>query len=174
VSVAAETWGAALYGQPCRECGFDWLLSPAAAIGRVREASEQLRRHTASASGHERVAPRTWSVAEYVSHVADNLRNWAERLQVARLDGVMTVGGYDPDELARARGYDAIPLATATWALEVGVPIWADVAETAVAETVVLEHATRGPQHADDVARNNCHDVAHHLWDIEQILSGGP
>lgn len=27
-----EAWGAALYGNPCRECGFDWSISPQDAI----------------------------------------------------------------------------------------------------------------------------------------------
>jgi hypothetical protein len=30
-----EKWGADLYGDPCRECGFGWDLSPAQAVASV-------------------------------------------------------------------------------------------------------------------------------------------
>jgi hypothetical protein len=36
--------------------------------------------------------------------------------------------------------------------------------------TAVLQHATRGTQRAEDVARNNAHDGYHQAWDIERIL----
>jgi hypothetical protein len=42
--------------------------------------------------------------------------------------------------------------------------------ETALASGVVLQHAARGAQRAEDVARNNAHDAHHHLWDIDRIL----
>jgi hypothetical protein len=38
---------------------------------------------------------------------------------------------------------------------------------------VVLQHATRGAQRAEDVARNNAHDAHHHLWDIDRTLRTG-
>jgi hypothetical protein len=43
-------------------------------------------------------------------------------------------------------------------------------AEIALARGVVLQHATRGAQRAEDVARNNAHDAHHHLWDIDRTL----
>jgi hypothetical protein len=46
-------------------------------------------------------------------------------------------------------------------------------AEIALARGVVLQHATRGAQRAEDVARNNAHDAHHHLWDIDRILRAG-
>ena len=76
-----ETWGAARYGDPCRECGFGFGLTPDQAMAAVR----------------------------------------------------------------------AVPVAFAE-------------------RQVVLQHATRGPQRAEDVARNNAHDARHHLWDIDRIL----
>ncbi|MFC3987986.1 hypothetical protein [Actinoplanes siamensis] len=38
-------------------------------------------------------------------------------------------------------------------------------------EQAELHHVTRGVQRAADVARNNCHDAYHHLWDIRMILA---
>ncbi len=81
--------------------------------------------------------------------------------------------GYDPDLLSRARHYNDVSLAGALWSLRWAVDAWTQSAEVALARGVVLQHATRGAQRAEDVARNNAHDVHHHLWDIDRILRAG-
>jgi hypothetical protein len=124
-----EKWGAGLYGDPCRECGFGWKLSPAQAVASVQAVPDSYARRLAGATGRERHPDLAWTAAAYVSHVTDNLRTWAERL----------AGGYLAGDLAVPGG-------------------------------VVLQHATRGAQRAEDVARNNAHDAHHHLWDIDRIL----
>ena len=67
---------------------------------------DEVARRVGTARGDERRRDGGWSVSEYVSNLADNLRNWAERLQAAQLGEVREVQGYDPDELARVRRYD--------------------------------------------------------------------
>ena len=79
-----ELWGAAIFGDPCRECAFDWTQSPEQALAWMEQAAGQCAEATAHAHGSERADG--WSVSEYVSHVGDNLRQWAERLQGARAD----------------------------------------------------------------------------------------
>lgn len=106
----------------------------------------------------------------YVSHIADNLRNWAERLVGARLSGAVDVPGYDADLLAEARRYNEMAPAAALWSLERAVGAWTGSVAAALDDGVVLRHATRGPQRAEDVARNNAHDGHHHAWDIERII----
>lgn len=165
-----ELWGPALFGQPCRECGFDWSLSPSEAVAAIADAPAEVARRIRKARGDERRASGGWSVSEYVSHVSDNLRNWAERVQAARLAGVPDAVGYDPDELARVRGYAALPVEVAVWSLQVSCDVWVPVMRAALHEKVVLDHATRGQQRAEDIARNNGHDLLHHLWDLDQIL----
>ena len=76
-----------------------------------------------------------------------------------------------PDLLSRARHYNEVSLAGALWSLRWTVDAWAQSAEVALAGGVVLRHATRGAQAAEDVARNNTHDAHHHLWDIDRILA---
>ncbi|SIR19829.1 hypothetical protein [Micromonospora avicenniae] len=166
-----EKWGADLYGQPCRGCGFDWELSPAEAVAVVRAMPEAYAKRLADASGQERHPDLAWTSAAYVSHVTDNLRTWAERLAGGYLAGVSDVPGYDPDLLAQARHYNEIALAGALWSLRWAVEAWAEAVESALASGVVLQHATRGAQRAEDVARNNAHDAHHHLWDVERILA---
>ena len=73
-----EKWGATLDGDPCRECGFGWELSPARAVASVQAVPD------AYAGGWRRYRPgrrpTCLTAAAYVSHVTDNLRTWAERL----------------------------------------------------------------------------------------------
>jgi hypothetical protein len=167
-----ESWGANLYGDPCRECAFDWSIGAADAVAWVAGLEPRLADATATARGPERRPTGGWTVSGYVSHVGDNLRQWAERVQCARLSGQLEVSGYDPDVLAEARAYTEISLEAAVWSAGLAATAWASVLGDAVREGVELTHVTRGLQRAQDVARNNCHDVFHHLWDIEQILGG--
>ncbi|MEU4680145.1 hypothetical protein [Micromonospora sp. NPDC023737] len=166
-----EKWGANLYGQPCRGCGFDWELTPAEAVAAVRAMPDAYAKRLADATGRETHPELTWTSAAYVSHVTDNLRTWAERLAGGYLAGVRDVPGYDPDLLAQARHYNEISLAGALWSLRWAADAWAEAVEQALASGVVLQHATRGAQRAEDVARNNAHDAHHHLWDVERILA---
>jgi len=39
-----ESWAAVLYGDPCRECGFDWSVSPEAAMGVVADVPARYAR----------------------------------------------------------------------------------------------------------------------------------
>ncbi len=82
-----------------------------------------------------------WSVTEYVCHVGDNLRQWSERLQSALLCQQREVAGYDPDALATARGYTALPLAVAAWSSQLAATAWVEVAQRALRENVVLRLA---------------------------------
>jgi hypothetical protein len=131
----------------------------------------RLTEATAAAQGSERRPSGRWSVTEYAFHVGDNLRQWTERLQSALLAEQAVVAGYDPDALATARGYTALPLAVAIWSSETAAATWVEVIDRALAEETELRHETRGVQRAADVARNNCHDAYHHLWDIKEILA---
>jgi hypothetical protein len=166
-----EKWGADLYGDPCRGCGFSWQLTPKEAITSIREMPDVYAKRLADATGQERHPELAWTTAAYVSHVADNLRTWAERLAGGYLAGVFEVPSYDPDLLSQARNYNEMSLAGALWSLRWAVDSWVTAVESALASAVVLQHATRGAQRAEDVARNNAHDAHHHLWDIDRILT---
>lgn len=158
-----EEWGAALYGDPCHECGFGWSVTADEAIERVAMLPSRLTDATAGVDGRMRRPTGGWSVSEYVTHVGDNLRMWAERVQSARIAGVRRVGGYDPDALSAARRADLLPLPVALWSAGLSAAAWVDVVRAAVDEAIELDHETRGLQRAEDVARNNCHDAHHHF-----------
>lgn len=167
-----ELSGADLYGQPCRECGWSWDTVPDDAVAYVRGLPGVIEGLMTGRTGGERAPGLAWSAGEYVCHVGDNLRLWAERMagRLAGDEGV--VGGYDPDELARARRYEQVRLAAALWSLRRATEDWVDVLEPALAQGLALTHATRGLQTAADVAQNNAHDAHHHVWDIGRCLAG--
>jgi hypothetical protein len=123
------------------------------------------------ASGSERRPDLEWSIAEYLCHVADNLRIWAERLVGARLGSTNLIGSYDQDELARARNYSAIPLAAALWNLRLGEAVWASEVNQALIDSSTLAHPEMGTLDASDVVAMTAHDSLHHLEDIRTILA---
>lgn len=167
-----ERWGADLYGDPCRGCGFDWSVSPGEAVRILEELPARFRELLGRCTGRERHPDLAWGPVAYVCHVADNLRAWAEGLAAgARTSGEADVPGYDPDLLAQARRYARIVPEAALWSLERAVASWSDAVTVALDRGVVLHHAARGVQRAEDVARNNAHDAHHHAWDVRRILA---
>lgn len=146
-------------------------MTPREAVGLVEDLPARYGALVKGRRGDEQHPELAWNVAAYTSHVTDNLRNWAERLAGARLDGVRQVPGYDQNLLAQARFYNDISLAGALWSLQRAADAWVESVATALEENVVLEHTDRGVQRAEDIARNNAHDGAHHAWDIERILA---
>jgi len=165
-----EAWGAALYGEPCRECRYVWDRTPEEAVRAVAEAPVRFAAVLVTAPDPLRIPELGWSTAAYVRHVADNLETWAYRLDAARVDGRTATTGCDPDDLGRVRDYDHATVGASLLALRRAVLCWADAVAAALAEDVALDHATRGTQRAEDVARNDAHDALHHLHDVRRIV----
>ena len=163
-------WGASLYGDPCRECGFLWNKSLTNATTLVADLPAGYGRLLAGRSGNEQVPGLSWSVAEYVSHVADNLRIWAERLMGVVGGASPLVGGYDENELATARNYGQIPLQAAMWSLTRSVDDWLEATRASTTTGIVLIHPDRGALTLLDVDLSNAHDALHHQGDIIGIL----
>jgi hypothetical protein len=164
------TWGAEKFGQPCRECGFDWDQTADEYIEIVAGIPFRFTALTQDATGTESIPELSWDVRDYTCHVADNLRNSSERLLGALETGDPHLSAYDPDELSVARRYESIALPAALWSLERSVDGWLEVATLAVSEDLVFEHVTRGRQTALDVVGGNAHDAFHHAWDLTRIL----
>ncbi len=159
------------FGSPCRECGFEWTR-PADEMGEEMGALvPTLETLLVSATGSEARAGLDWSITEYVSHVADNLRIWAERLAGARLGTSARIGSYDQDDLARARHYEAIPLSASLWSLRQGVAMWATEVEAATGAATRLDHPEVGILEVADVVALTAHDSWHHVSDIRGILA---
>ena len=168
--MATELWGPELYGDPCRECGFDWSISAEDAIQVVAGFAGAFGELVAGADGSARHPALAWSASGYISHVADNLWIWAQRLSGARLSGVLEVPGYDQDLLAQARHYNEISIGTSLWAVETAAALWIDAVNSALASHVVLNQSTCGRMTTVDVVRASAHDGSHHVWDVRRIM----
>ncbi len=172
-------WGQGLYGNPCRECGYDWSIAPDDALAIMAAIPARYAALVGDSDGSQRHPDLGWSAGAYVCHVTDNLRIWAERLTGCALGGARSVPGYDENLLARARAYERVPVAGALWSLRHAVDDWIEAVDLAMRERVVLIHAERGEQTARDVVRNNTHDACHHAWDMRRSIEhadrrGGP
>ena len=165
-----STWGRSVYGNPCRECGFDWSLSRDDSVSLIGAAPARYADSLGGRDGSERHPDLDWSAVAYVCHVTDNLRIWAERLAGVALGATGQVVHYDGDLLSRARAYEAVPIQASHWSLRRAADDWADAYGLAVDKRVVLLHPERGEQSTLDVARNNAHDTHHHEWDVRRSL----
>lgn len=163
-------WGRARYGDPCRECGYDWTISQDATIALVTGLPASYAMMLAGSTGSERHPDLAWSVTAYVCHVADNLRIGAERLAGVARGASPRVAAYDENLLADARRYDEMALQAALWSLERAVIDWLDAVEQAKAKQVLLVHPERGELTVSDAVCFTAHDAFHHRWDIERSL----
>ncbi len=165
-----NTWGVRVYGNPCRECGFDWSISMEAAASIVSEMPGRYAGLLAGQDGSARHPSLGWSVGAYVCHVGDNLRIWAERMWSSVEAGHVGIEAYDQDELAIVRKYESIPLATALWSLSHAVDGWQEALQAAAGREPTFAHPERGLISLLDLVQSNCHDAVHHEWDIRRSL----
>ena len=163
-------WGVSVYGDPCRQCGFRWSTGLEGARAHVAGLPAVYGGILAGATGTERHPDLTWSVGEYVCHVADNLRIWAERLMgVAGEDRRWWVATTRPP-WPRPATTRASPWPRRLWSLDRSVADWLDAVDRSDSAGVVLIHPDRGGQTLADVVVSNAHDAEHHRWDIERSL----
>jgi hypothetical protein len=171
-----DEWSIATYGSPCRECGFSWSITLEDAVDLVGSLRTEYRLALSDALGSERHPDLPWSAGAYVCHVADNLHIWTERLQGVVWGTTREVMSYDENRLAEVRGYDAIDLQAALCSLTRACDDWCVTVVEApgreeAGEWVTLIHPERGEQKLVEVARANCHDAAHHQWDVGRIVN---
>ena len=165
-----DQWGAALYGEPCRQCAFTWSDGLAATISLMRDIPDSIDELVKGAKGTERLPDLGWNVSGYIAHMTDNTRIWSERLIAVARGADARVVPYDPDLLAESRRYNEVALEGARWSLRIAVGAWLDaVAEAKLAE-VVVRHSERGAMDLFDVVASNAHDAYHHRWDMTRIL----
>jgi hypothetical protein len=163
-------WWIAEWGDPCRECGFDWSQSPETAIAAVEELPDAFDAACSGHTGSEQAPGATWSAKAYVFHVADNLRIFAERLEGVFAGAPTTLAAYDQDELAAARNYEAMSLQSALWSVRTAVTAWASAARESLVRSDTYHHAERGALNAAEITRGPAHDALHHHHDVTRAL----
>jgi hypothetical protein len=156
----------------CAECGFSWLTDGERARDLVRRASGRFAELLEGVDGTVAPAPHVWSPSAYVWHVGDLVRAWAERLHSLATDPAAAWAGFDPDELARARHYDALPQASGPWALARSV----DALEGSLAPLAMdtaFTHPEWGMGTVADALRWVGHEAVHHELDVRRGLELG-
>jgi hypothetical protein len=159
------------YGDPCRDCDFDWSVESATCIAIVSNAPARFRALLAGQVGRQAHATLQWNAAAYVVHVADVLRIWADRVAAAALGARDPVVPYDEGRLGDVRGYVSLPLPGAFWSLERAVGDWQAAEQLTEALVVSLAHPEQGSLSLDDVRRIMAHEIEHHAADLMLIVS---
>ncbi|KWX68156.1 DinB family protein [Mycobacterium sp. NAZ190054] len=161
------------FGDPCRECGYQWPQTPGD-IARIHaQVHQSLDAITVAQFGRVTAAP-LWSVGEYLCHIGDNERIWAERF--AALDHRPTavpIAPFDQDKLAEARNYHLIGYASSMWSLKRAFEDFTETSQAALRHDATLLHPERGALSALDAVNTVVHDCYHHWWDIRRILAEG-
>ena len=165
-----DHWGAPLYGDPCRGCGFTWAAGQAASISLMRGLPDSMDELVMGATGTERLPELGWNVSGYIAHMTDNTRIWAERLIGVARGADPHVVPYDPDLLAESRHYNEVFLQGATRSFRVAVKNWLGAVDEADPAGLVMLHSERGAMELSDVVASNAHDANHHRWDVTRIL----
>ncbi len=168
-------WWITEWGNPCRECGFDWSQSPEAVLAAVEELPDRFDALLAGRTGDETAGdahpgPFVWSAKAYVFHVADNLRIFAERLEGVFAGAPTTLAAYDQDELAAARNYEAMSLESALWSVRTATVAWSSATREALTRPTTYQHAERGELNAAEITRGPGHDALHHFHDVTRAL----
>lgn len=163
-------WGRQTYGDPCRECGFGWTLSQTEAVAYVRRLPYIYSQLIGDSDGTNRHPDLAWTAGQYVCHVVDNLRIWAERVIAASKGATELIGTYDADMLCVARGYAFVPTQGSLWSLERSCESWVCGIEAASESQLTLRHPQRGLLSLEDVVLSNTHDSYHHAWDIGRSM----
>jgi hypothetical protein len=165
-----NAWWRSTYGDPCRECGFEWSQTPDEAIVAVEAVPDRFDALLDGRTGDEVASGATWSAKAYVFHVADNLRIFAERLEGVFAGAPTTLAAYDENELAAARDYEAMSLPSALWSVRNATALWSSAARESLTRPTTYQHAERGELTAAEITRGPAHDALHHLWDVTRAV----
>lgn len=165
-----NAWWIVEWGNPCRECGFDWSQPPEVAIAAVEALPDRFDALLAGRTGDEHAPGATWSAKAYVFHVADNLRVFAERLEGVFADGPTALAAYDQDELATARNYEAMSVQSALWSVRTATATWATAARESLTRSDTFQYAEHGTLNATEITRGPAHDALHHHLDVTRAL----
>jgi hypothetical protein len=161
----------AAYGDPCRECGFEWSVGQATCVAIVNEAPARFKSVLVGHDGRETHPGLQWNATAYVVHVADVLRIWSDRVAGVALGASDPVVPYDEGRLGDARGYVHLPLPGALWSLDRAVGDWRAAEQLAASAAVTLAHPEQGFLPLEDIRRIMAHEIEHHVADVILIVS---
>jgi hypothetical protein len=166
-SAVAEMLPHAGTAAQCAECGFAWSATGDEAMAVVEDGPARLARLLEGWNGAVPPNSPVWSPSAYVWHVGDVVRAWAERLHSLGNDPAADWASFDPDELARARHYDALPASSGSWALARSVDALVLSLEPLEGDTPFM-HPQWGSGTVADALRWLAHETEHHALDVRR------
>jgi hypothetical protein len=154
----------------CAGCGYDWSIDPDDALELITSSAD---RYPALLEGRDGMVPAAeggWNATAYLWHLTDLARSWSERwVQLAAAPGSLLVG-WDPDVMAEARSYRALPTVPALWALSTATSTFVGLGEQLPGDTTFL-HGDWGLGTVADGTRWLAHEFVHHLLDVDARAS---
>jgi hypothetical protein len=154
-------------GADCAECGFDWTTDGEPALAHLRRAPGRFDELLGNRDATRQPDPQVWSPSAYVWHIGDVVRAWSERLHSLGIDPSAPWAGFDPNEIARARNYPALPPRTGPWALARAVDAL-ELALEALDMDTAFVHPEWGHGTVTDALRWVAHEVVHHELDVQR------
>jgi hypothetical protein len=159
----------------CDECRYDWDTPILERLRLVADLSERLtsRLEDAGERAYEKPDPDVWSANEYVWHLADMLKIFAEWLHATRVHEKPVWYPGDANAMAESRGYAEKPLRTGLWSLQESCKLF-------LLEAIRIEPAREVTYKdwrdvtADEVIGFATHEAAHHIFDIQRLLAPVP
>lgn len=150
----------------CAACGFEWSTGVEAAVEHIDAAP---RAYAALLDGRDGMIPAQdggWNATAYLWHLTDLARSWSERwIQIEATPGSL-LAGWDPDVLADARNYRALPTVPALWALGEAAETFVGLCRRLDPQTTFL-HGDWGVGTVADGTRWLAHEFHHHQLDVD-------
>ena len=151
----------------CPRCSYAWGTPPEQALTLIESSPERFETLLSDRDGMAAASDRGWNATSYVWHLADLARGWSERWVVLASSPGALLSGWDPDELADARNYRAMPTVSALWALSTGVATFVELTRALGPGTTFL-HADWGTGTVDEALVWLAHEFAHHELDVDE------
>lgn len=170
-------------GRVCPECGLnDGTVSPADAVVAVRSFPRRYRALLTGVGAHDdgnpasairrRPSPTSWSALEYAAHVADVLDGIAVAVRRITVEDSPALDSSDPAPRVADERYNAMERSEVLGWLELVCGGLAEVLEGVRADDWARTgRFPDGDRNALDVARSAVHEGAHHLRDVQRVLS---
>lgn len=151
----------------CPTCDWNWSVSTENALDAIARAPDRYAELLDGRDGMAEPADGGWNATAYLWHLTDLARSWAERwVQLRAMAGSLLVG-WDPDVLAEARNYSALPTAAADWALRDAVSSF--IAQCSRVDfDATFEHGEWGQGSVADAIRWLGHEFVHHQLDVDE------
>ena len=151
----------------CPICGWNWSVACADALEAIAGAPDRYAELLAGRDGMAQAADGGWNATAYLWHLTDLARSWAERwVQVRAMPGSLLVG-WDPDVLAEARSYRALPTAAAELAIRDAVSSFVAQCDR-VDLGATFEHGDWGQGSVAAGIRWLGHEFVHHQLDVDE------